>query len=67
MPGFAWIASFVFLGLSVSIGLLIYFLLYGKKKKTEEDLPPELKELNKAQDEETTLNDLERIYGKKGR
>ncbi len=66
MPGFAWIASFVFLGLSVSIGILIYFVLYAKKKKTEEDLPPELKERNIAQNEGTTLEDLERTYGKKG-
>jgi len=57
MPLFAWIASFVFLGLSISVGLLIYFL-FSSKNKGKKDHPRD--------EGGTTLKDLERFYGKKG-
>jgi|GEM_PF-530470 len=68
MPVVSWFASFIFLGLSVSVGLLIYFLLYSKKKKDQEEgLPPELRgDFTERKKEEETLEDLEKTYGKKG-
>ena len=54
MPEIAWYASFIFLGLSVSVGVLIYMLFHHKKKKGE------------GEKKGTTLEDLEREYGKKG-
>ena len=65
MPGIAWFASFIFLGLSISIGLLVYLLLYRKKRKREDSLPPELEEYDPKK-KETTLEELERTYGKRG-
>jgi hypothetical protein len=66
MPSF-WYASFVFLGLSLSIGLLIY-ILHKERNKTRKgkhghgrpgskDAPGQSKSL---------LKDLEDQYGKKG-
>ncbi|MCX7000020.1 MAG: hypothetical protein NT106_06975 [Candidatus Sumerlaeota bacterium] len=54
MPDIAWYASFIFLGLSVSVGILVYLLFYVKKKK------------GSGEQEETTLKELEKKYGKKG-
>jgi len=54
MPEIAWYASFIFLGFSVSIGILVYMLFYVKKKKGSE------------KQGETTLKELEKKYGKKG-
>jgi hypothetical protein len=66
MPFISWFASFIFLGLSISIGLLIYFILYGKKKENELDLPPELKKPSSKEDDASTLEELEKKYDKKG-
>ena len=67
MPRVAWFASFIFLGLSVSIGLLVYLLLYRRKDQEEEkEIPPELQELEDEKQEKESLKDLERKYGKKG-
>ena len=68
MPAISWFASFIFLGLSVSIGLLIY-LLVSRKKKGEEDeqlLPPELRNISKDTHQDDTVEDLEHRYKKKG-
>lgn len=54
MPNFAWYASFIFLGFSVSLGVLVYMLFYRKRKKSTGGKKSE------------TLEELERKYGKKG-
>lgn len=54
MPDFAWFASFIFLGFSVSLGILVYMLFYRKKKKSS------------GSKKSATLEELERQYGKKG-
>jgi hypothetical protein len=66
MPSF-WYASFVFLGLSISIGLLIYMIQkdrkrsgrdgYGHKDRSSRDVDKKSKSL---------LEELEEKYGKKG-
>jgi hypothetical protein len=67
MPVITWFASFIFLGLSLSIGLLVYLLMSKKKKDDEEEeLPPELQNIVKKKDEKSTVEDLERQYKKKG-
>jgi len=67
MPTLSWFASFIFLGLTVSIGLLVYLLASRKKDKDEKEaLPPELQKMIKKKDEKTTVEDLERVYKKKG-
>jgi len=67
MPFMSWFASFIFLGLSISVGLLIYLLLYKKKDRDhEEELPPELQNIRKEKDKGTSVEDLERVYKKKG-
>jgi hypothetical protein len=66
MPVVSWFASFIFLGLSLSIGLLIYYLLYKKRKEKEPDLPPELKISSPGENEPSSLEELEKKYGKKG-
>ncbi|MBN1902308.1 hypothetical protein JW926_13365 [Candidatus Sumerlaeota bacterium] len=67
MPVISWFSSFIFLGLSVSLGLLIYFLFYAPKKKDKEpDLPPELERQSPESNDASTLENLEKKYGKKG-
>jgi len=67
LPSIAWYASFIFLGLSVSIGLLVYLILYGKKKKKgEQDLPPEIADAMKDSEKDKSMKELERKYGKRG-
>ncbi len=67
MPVFSWFASFIFLGLSVSVGLLVYLIVSKKKKSSdEEELPPEIRNIVKKPDGTTTVEDLERQYKKKG-
>lgn len=66
MPVISWFSSFIFLGLSISIGLLIYFLFYSKKKDKEPDLPLELKNETDKKADSGTIEELEKKYGKKG-
>jgi len=54
MPDFAWFSSLIFLGFSVSLGVLVYMLFYKKKKKSS------------SGKKSATLEELERQYGKKG-
>ena len=66
MPGF-WYASFVFLGMSLSIGLLIYMVhrertkarkgKHGHTRPGSKDMPGQSK---------SPLEELEDKYGKKG-
>jgi len=67
MPTLSWFASFIFLGLSLSIGLLFWLLVSKKKKNDEEEkLPPEIRKIVEKKNAKTTLEDLERQYKKKG-
>ena len=54
MPDFAWFSSLIFLGFSVSLGVLVYMIFYKKKKKSS------------SRKKSATLEELERQYGKKG-
>ncbi len=70
MPPFAWFASYIFLGLSICVGILLYMVMYSKRKrrrKKSADLPPDVNDLiNPPSDKGSALDELERRYGKKG-
>ena len=59
-------SSFIYLGLSVSIGLLI-LMVYSEVKKGKKRKKEEEERLRKmAEGESVTLEELEKRYGRKG-
>lgn len=68
MPYIAWVSGFIFLGLSVSIGLLFYLILYGRKDKntSRRNASDELRDYLEENKDEESQEDLEKEFKKKG-
>jgi heme exporter protein D len=62
-----WYASYLFLALSLSIGVMVWLIVRGKKaRKRKQRSVDRLRSETGAEQEKTPLQKLEDEYGKKG-